>query len=157
MTVEDIKKELNKTKDFFERSTRMLKEEHSTFAPQPGLFTVAGHIAHTAQTIEWFYEGAFAGNWRMDFEVMDKAVRGVTSVTKAREWFSRAIDKAIRETEAHTEEEWSSRFPPNPIMGEVERKAMIGAIVDHTAHHRGALTVYQRLLGLTPLMPYMEP
>ena len=28
-------------------------------------------------------------------------------------------------------------------------------LVDHTAHHRGALTVYARLLGKVPPMPYM--
>jgi uncharacterized damage-inducible protein DinB len=27
-------------------------------------------------------------------------------------------------------------------------------MVEHTAHHRGALTVYSRLLGKVPLMPY---
>jgi uncharacterized damage-inducible protein DinB len=26
--------------------------------------------------------------------------------------------------------------------------------VEHTAHHRGALTVYSRLLGKVPPMPY---
>ena len=30
------------------------------------------------------------------------------------------------------------------------------SIVEHTAHHRGALTVYSRTLGLTSAMPYME-
>jgi hypothetical protein len=27
---------------------------------------------------------------------------------------------------------------------------------DHTAHHRGALTVYSRLLGKVPKMPYAD-
>jgi len=35
------------------------------------------------------------------------------------------------------------------------RMAMIGAITDHTAHHRGALTVYARLNQVVPPMPYM--
>ena len=56
----------------------------------------------------------------------------------------------------HSAEEWASLFPPNPIMGEMPRYSIIGGVTDHTAHHRGALTVYQRLLELTPLMPYME-
>jgi uncharacterized damage-inducible protein DinB len=34
--------------------------------------------------------------------------------------------------------------------------AIFGAITDHTAHHRGALTVYARLNGIVPPMPYME-
>ncbi|NJL28826.1 MAG: hypothetical protein HC897_13505 [Thermoanaerobaculia bacterium] len=40
-------------------------------------------------------------------------------------------------------------------MGGKPRAAIIGAIVDHTAHHRGTLTVYSRLLGYVPPMPYM--
>jgi uncharacterized damage-inducible protein DinB len=35
-------------------------------------------------------------------------------------------------------------------------RAVAGAITDHTAHHRGALTVYARLNGIVPPMAYME-
>jgi uncharacterized damage-inducible protein DinB len=45
---------------------------------------------------------------------------------------------------------------PNVIFGEIPRWSVILGLVDHTAHHRGALTVYARLKGLTPPMPYME-
>jgi uncharacterized damage-inducible protein DinB len=41
-------------------------------------------------------------------------------------------------------------------MGGVPRFAITNALTDHTAHHRGALTVYARLLGLVPPMPYMD-
>ena len=45
-----------------------------------------------------------------------------------------------------------------PITGEVmkgaPKLAIINAITDHSAHHRGALSVYARLLGKTPKMPY---
>ena len=34
--------------------------------------------------------------------------------------------------------------------------AIISTITDHTAHHRGALTVYARVSGLVPPMPYMD-
>ena len=153
---ETMKETLRGMREYFNRSTRPLSEEHSGFAPQGGLYTVAGQVAHVAQTIEWFYEAAFAKDWRMDFEAMDKEVRGMTSLSQARAWFERAVEKALHETESHGEEEWASLFPPNPIMGEVPRFSIIGAVTDHTAHHRGALTVYQRLLGLTPPMPYMD-
>ena len=33
---------------------------------------------------------------------------------------------------------------------------VVSAITDHTAHHRGALTVYARVSGLVPPMPYMD-
>jgi uncharacterized damage-inducible protein DinB len=41
-------------------------------------------------------------------------------------------------------------------MGGAPRLSVIGAISDHTAHHRGALTVYSRLLGKVPKLPYMD-
>ena len=45
-------------------------------------------------------------------------------------------------------------LPEGPIMGGLPRMAIFGAITDHTAHHRGALTVYARLQGVVPPMPY---
>ena len=42
----------------------------------------------------------------------------------------------------------------NPILGARPRYYLVSAITDHTAHHRGVLAVYARLLGRTPDMPY---
>jgi len=156
MTPEEIKQSLKGMREYFNRSTRPLSDAHSAFAPSEGLFTVAGHIAHVAQTVEWFFDAAFCEKWRMEFEELDREARSVKTITEARAWFERAIDKAIAVADAHNADEWASRFPPNPIMGEVPRSAIVAACTDHTAHHRGALTVYQRLLGLTPPMPYMD-
>jgi uncharacterized damage-inducible protein DinB len=156
MTPEELKDTLGRMREYFNRSTRPLQEEHSAFAPGEGLFTAAGQVAHVAQTIDWFFDSAFSENWRMDFETMDKEARAVTSLRQARDWLERAVNKAIEVAEKHSADEWASRFPPNPIMGEAPRISIIGAVTDHTAHHRGALTVYQRLLGLTPPMPYMD-
>ena len=47
-------------------------------------------------------------------------------------------------------------LPSGPIMGGVPRMAIFSAITDHTAHHRGALTVYARISGVVPPMPYMD-
>jgi uncharacterized damage-inducible protein DinB len=156
MTPEGIKSVLASQREYFNRSTRPLEEQHAGYAPKAEMITVAGQVAHVAQTIEWFFDSAFAGEWRMDFEEMDRQVRSVRSLSEAKAWFERAIDRAIEVAGSHTAEEWAALFPPNPIIGEVPRFAIVGAVTDHTAHHRGALTVYQRLLGLTPLMPYME-
>ena len=41
-------------------------------------------------------------------------------------------------------------------IGGIPRIAIIGSITDHTAHHRGALSVYARLNGVVPPMPYMD-
>lgn len=156
MRPDEMKKTLEGMREFFNRSTRPLAEQHSSYAPKEGLFTTAGQVAHVAQTVEWFYDCAFSENWRMDFESMDREVRAINSLAEARARFEAAVDKAIEVAGSHSAEEWATPFPPNPIMGEVPRFSIIGAVTDHTAHHRGALTVYQRLLGLTPPMPYME-
>lgn len=157
MTPEDISTSVEISRDYFNRSTRSLLEEHSTFAPAPGTFTAAAQVAHVAQTIDWFFAGAFApGGFDMDFEGMDKAVRGCTSLEAARKWFNDATDRAKATAAAHTAEEWATPIPPGPIMGGLPRFAITNALTDHTAHHRGALTVYARLLGLVPPMPYMD-
>lgn len=156
MTPEELKDTLQRMREYFNRSTRPLGDEHSQFAPAGGLFTVAVQVAHVAQTIDWFFDAAFSNHWQMDFEALDKQTRAVSSLAEARAWFEKAVDRAICVAESHTAEEWASSFAPNPIMGEVPRISIIGAVTDHTAHHRGALTVYQRLLGLTPPMPYAD-
>lgn len=143
--------------EFFNRSTRNLEESDSNYAPQPGLFTVAQHVAHAAQTIEWFLNGAFAARgFDLDFEKLDKEVRAVTSLSAAREWFGRACAAAKETVNAHSETEWMAPLPNGPIMGGAPRLAIFGALTDHSAHHRGALTVYTRLLGKVPPMPYMD-
>jgi len=143
--------------EFFERSTRALTEDDSTFAPTDGVFTVAGQVAHVAQTIDWFMDGAFnPKGFSMDFEGMEKDVRDVTSLTEARAWLKRSIDKAKETIGARSDEEWGQPLPDGPIMGGMPRAMIFGALTDHSAHHRGALTVYARLRGKTPPMPYME-
>ena len=51
--------ELESTEQFFNRSTRSLTEEHSGVKPAPDVMTAAQQVAHAAQTIDWFIEGAF--------------------------------------------------------------------------------------------------
>jgi uncharacterized damage-inducible protein DinB len=144
-------------KEFFDRSTRVLEDKDSEFAPQPGMYTVAQQVSHVAQTIEWFMNGAFApGGFDMDFEKAEREMRAVTTLTAARDWLSRAMTEAGAIVDQHSDEEWSAPLPPGPIMGGAPRYHIFGAINDHTAHHRGALTVYSRLLGKVPPMPYMD-
>ena len=50
-------KQLFASKDFFERSTRVLEEADSEFRPNPEMMTAAQQVAHTAQTLDWFVEG----------------------------------------------------------------------------------------------------
>lgn len=157
MTNEVLARKVRDAKEYLDRSTRPLSEENSAFAPQEGMFTVAQQVAHIAQTVEWFLEGAFrAEGFSMDFEAMDKQVRECTSLGAARQWADRAFQRAIQECETKPVAEWMAPLPPGPIMGGAPRLAILEAVVDHTAHHRGALTVYSRLLGYVPPMPYME-
>jgi uncharacterized damage-inducible protein DinB len=134
-----------------------LEEADSAFAPKEGMFTVVQQVAHVAQTIGWFIQGAFAANgFDLDFERLDKNMRNVTSLGAARGLLEKAYAEAKAAIEGHTEAEWAEPLPPGPIMGGQPRFAILGALADHTAHHRGALTVYSRLLGKVPPMPYMD-
>ncbi|MBM3757191.1 MAG: hypothetical protein FJW38_24810 [Acidobacteria bacterium] len=45
--------------EYFNRSTRSLTEPLSGYAPSEGMFTATQQVAHVAQTVEWFIEGAF--------------------------------------------------------------------------------------------------
>ncbi len=149
--------ELSATQEFFDRSTRNLTEEHSTFAPADGMMTVAQQVAHAAQTIDWFVEGAFRPEgFSMDFEEMGKVTGACTSLAKAREWFAKSVESAKQVLGAKSDADMLAPLPAGPIMGGLPKMAIIGAITDHTAHHRGALTVYARMKGVVPPMPYME-
>lgn len=157
MTPAEIALSVDVSREYFNRSTRELKEENSSFAPAAGMYTAAALVAHTAQTVDWFFAGAFAETgFDMDFERMDKEVRACASLDAARAWFNAACDRAKATAEAHSAEEWATPLPPGPIMGGMPRHAIAAALTDHTAHHRGALSVYTRLVGHVPPMPYME-
>ena len=106
--------------------------------------------------IDWFIDGAFDPNgFDLDFEAHERKVRGVTSLADARAWLARSVESARAAIESKTAEEWAQPLPEGAVMGGQARAAVFGAITDHTAHHRGALTVYARLRGKVPPMPYM--
>lgn len=149
--------ELDQANEYFTRSTRNLTEAQSTFAPALGMMTVAQQVAHAAHTVDWFMEGAFRPEgFDMDFEGQARVVATFTSLAAARDWFQKAIAAAKATVASKTDAELKAALPPGPIMGGVPRMAIFSAITDHTAHHRGALTVYARLNGVVPPMPYMD-
>ena len=149
--------ELASAHEFFTRSTRNLTEAQSGFAPAPGMMTVAQQVAHAAHTIDWFMEGAFRPEgFDTDFEAHAKAVNEYTSLAAARAWFDKAIASAKSLVATKTDAELMAPLPAGPIMGGAPRMGVFGALTDHTAHHRGALTVYARLQGVVPPMPYMD-
>jgi len=149
--------ELQSVHEFFTRSTRNLTEAHSTFAPAEGMMTAAQQVAHVAHTIDWFIEGAFRPEgFDQRWEEHAKIVGGYTSLDKARAWFERAVASATAAVAPLGDAELMAPMPEGPIMGGAPRMAIFGAINDHTAHHRGALTVYARLNGIVPPMPYID-
>lgn len=149
--------ELRSTKEYFDRSTRSLTEEDSTFAPIEGTWTVAQQVAHVGQTVDWFFEGAFRPEgFDTDWKKIQDQIGRVRSLAEARAWVDSAFSRAIEALGARTAEELAEPLPAGEIMGGAPRFAIVSAIADHTAHHRGALTVYARLRGRVPAMPYME-
>jgi uncharacterized damage-inducible protein DinB len=151
----DFAKQLLASQDFFARSTRVLDEADSQFRPTQGMMTVAQQVAHVAQTLDWFIEGASRPEgFDLDFEAHAKALAAVTSLTAARQWLVTAYADAVRFLRSLGPEGLDRPLPPGPVMGGQPIGDIVWAMVEHTAHHRGALTVYSRSLGKTPPMPY---
>ncbi len=141
---------------FFDRSTSVLEEADSTFRPRDGMMTAAQQVAHTAQTLDWFIQGASrAEGFDLDFERQAADLAAVTSLAAARASLAAAFRNAVAFLRARSPEDLARPLPPGPVMGGQPVANIVWAIIEHTAHHRGALTVYSRLLGKTPPMPYM--
>ena len=147
---------LNSAKKFFDTSTSCFTEEDSGFSPGEGCFTVAQQIAHVAQTIDWFVAGVFGGHgFDENFAEHETRVRNVTSLNEAKAWWDRAMQSALEAWGTKSAEELARPIENDNIMGGAPKGAALNGITDHTAHHRGALTVYARLLGKVAPMPYM--
>ncbi len=146
--------QLKTSHKYMKSTVSVFEEDDAGFAPQPELYTVAGHIAHAADSVDWFVEGAFGKGWNLDFEGLIAAARAVETLEEANAWLDRAFEKAIATFESASDEDLAAAIVDERIMGGAPRASIVGPIVDHTAHHRGALTVYARLLGKVSPMPY---
>jgi uncharacterized damage-inducible protein DinB len=146
--------ELETTQRFFRTTIACLRAEDAGFAPRPGMYTVAATVAHVARTVDWFVEGAFArpDGFDMDFEQHIAEAKAVTDLTAALAWCERSFAAAAAAVRTHAGR-LGEPLPPG-IMEGLPRGGIVGAIVDHTAHHRGSLAVYARLLGREPAIPY---
>ncbi len=146
--------ELDATLRFFKKTVSCFDEGDSGYAPKPDMYTVAGHIAHTADSVDWFLEGAFGKGWDMEFDAMIAKAKAVTSLAEALEWLDRSFAEAKKVVGSKSDEELFLPIADQAIMKGAPRGAVIGAITDHTGHHRGALAVYGRLLEKEVEMPY---
>lgn len=151
----DYASQILASQDYFNRSTSVLEEADSGYRPSEAMMTVAGHVAHVAQTLDWFIDGAKRPEgFDLDFERHAKAVSAITSLAAARQWLDKAYANAVRYLREAGAEGLARPLPPGPVMGGQPVSEIVWAMVEHTAHHRGALTVYSRQLGKVPPMPY---
>ena len=157
MLNQQLGQQLNTSREFFDRSTACLEEADSAFRPREEMFSVAEQVASVALTIDWFIEGAFGENgFDMDFAKHLAEIKEVSSLKEARAMLDAATTRATETVSGMSDDELQKPLPDGPIMGGAPRLAVFAAIDDHNAHHRGALTVYSRLLGKVPAMPYMD-
>ncbi len=152
---EGIIDQLKIQEKFFLNTVSCLTEEDSGFKPNEEMYTVAQHIGHTAETYDWFIEGAFGSGFNMNFENYVEEMKKYTSLSKTVEQLKTSIANAIEKIKSYSEEELMM-----PITGEImtgsPKMVIVYALGDHTAHNRGSLAVYARLLGKKPQMPYGE-
>jgi len=80
---------------FFSRTCSVFSEDDSQYAPTAGQFTVAQHVAHVAQTIDWFMVGGFRPEgFDLDFAAHQQDVRECTSLQDAMIWLVQSVDNA---------------------------------------------------------------
>jgi len=154
---EGLIEQLKSLRQFFLNTISCLTEEDSGYAPQEEMYTVSQMVGHTAHTVEWLMEGAFGSNgFDLNFENYAERMKQHSSLTKSIAYFEKAVEQAIQTIQNVSDEELVALLPQGPVLGGAPKIVVVGAIADHTAHHRGALSVYARLLGKTPQMPYGE-
>ena len=148
-------RQLLASKEFFERSTSVLEEADSGFRPQEGMMTAAQQVAHAGHTLGWFVEGlSRPEGFDLDFEKFNTMIGAVTSLAAARKIMESGYETAIGWARSANPEDFARLLPEGPVMGGQPVSEVVWAMIEHTAHHRGALTVYSRLLGKVPPMPY---
>ncbi len=154
MNGQQIVQQMRKEEQFLHNIIDDFSTEQGDFAPAEGMMTVAQQIHHIAYTVDWFREGAFGAGFNMDFEALEAEVRRPITLQEALGELKATYDAYVASLEPMSEQELMAPMAPNPIFGEAPKVAVLSAQADHTAHHRGALSVYLRLLGITPKMIY---
>ncbi len=140
---------------FLQNLLQDFTEEHAQFAPLPTMMSVAQQVRHIAGTIDWFHEGLLGAGFDMDFEKHEQRDKTPCTLKEALDHLDQAWNRLCSAVEPLTTEELTLSIGPNEIMPGASRLQVLTAVTDHTAHHRGSLAVYQRLLGLVPRMIYM--
>ena len=153
---EGLIERLKTQEKFFLNTISCLTEDDSGFKPNEEMYTVAQHVGHAAETVEWFLEGAFSDKgFDMNFEDYAERMKKYTSLDACIKYFKEATANGIEKLNKVPDSELMVPITAQ-IMTGAPKMAVVGAISDHTAHHRGSLAVYARLLGKKPQMPYGE-
>ena len=148
--------QLKTQEKFFLNTISCLTEEDSSSKPNEEMYTVAQHVGHAAETVDWFLEGAFGDKgFDMNFENYAERMKKHISFDESVKYFKEATANGIERLKTISDTELMAPITAQ-IMTGAPKMAVVGAIVDHTAHHRGALAVYARLLNKKPQMPYGE-
>lgn len=145
-----------KNRHFLDNVLKDFKEGDGDFRPADGMMSVAQQIRHIAMSSEWFYDGGLDDNWALDFEAFEKANREPVTLAAARKQLDETCARIMARLGGMSEAQLGAPMKDNPILGAIPRLAVISADGDHMAHHRGALTVYLRLLGRVPTMVYSD-
>ena len=141
---------------FFKKSISVLDEADSGYRPGDTGWTVAQQLRHTAMTVEWFTDGVFGGKgFATDWEAQMAHINQASSLDEEKAYFDKAVDDACT-TWGKLSEADLMEVISDPLMGTMPKIAVVGSMVDHTAHHRGALATYARVMGKEPEMPYGE-
>lgn len=149
--------QLKSCEEYFLRSINCLAESDSAFVPVEGMIPVAQQVAHVAQTLDWFKDALNSKDgFDLNFEQHWLEVTKISSLTAAKEWFMRSMKELRYSIDLASDAQLLEPFPDGPIMGGLSRMSIVGGVLEHTAHHRGNLAVYSRLLGKKPSMPYMD-
>jgi uncharacterized damage-inducible protein DinB len=158
MIKEHLLRELRESERFFLNTVSCLSEEDSLFRPKDESFNVAGQVAHAALSIRWFIEGAFEreDGFDMDFAAHQIEVSKHQSFTESIALLKYEFDYAKGVIATKSEDDLTATLPKGEVMSEQPRWSAILGVLEHTAHHRGALAVYARLLGKVPSIPYMD-
>lgn len=98
--------------------------------------------------LEWGMDWALDANH--DLESTDRSLAGALQA------FDETMDLAYDAFSQLTTAEMLRPLAPNPMHLATPRAVLQSGILDHTAHHRGSLAQYARLLGRDPQIPYFE-
>jgi uncharacterized damage-inducible protein DinB len=145
---------VKRERNFLMNILKDFKPEHSDYKPQKEMKTVGQQIRHIELTIKFHYYSTFGPGFDMSFQEYLAEMKKPISLEKALQGLHRMYDEAIAMLEKTTAEELLADLPNNPMLGTGACYTVIYKNSEHTAHHRGALSVYLRMLGITPAMVY---